>query len=279
MKALLKRRRHLLTVLAVLAASCDLPGRPDRDDRPKPANRVKDFGTLYATRCAGCHGADGNLGPAPPLNDPIFLAIVPDAELRRVITEGRVVHLAPKKALPAGAASTVGLPGAPLGQGPLLAAAAPDPGLTRKTLMPAFAHAQGGPLTAAQVAVLAGGIKEHWGPAAPPAGPLPPYLAPAGAGGDKDRGTRVFAGACAMCHGDQGQGGEVAGAVNDAAFLALISDQALRRIVITGRPDLGMPAYDDRNGRGPSFRPLTSRQIDDLVALLAYWRQAGLDNR
>ena len=39
--------------------------------------------------CAGCHGADGRLGPAPPLNDSIFLAIVPDAELLRLVNEGR----------------------------------------------------------------------------------------------------------------------------------------------------------------------------------------------
>jgi len=84
----------------------------------------------------------------------------------------------------------------------------------------------------------------------------------------------VFARACAGCHGRQGQGGEH-GAINEPAFLALISDRALRRIVITGRPDLGMPAYDGTDGRPDDFPPLTSAQIDDLVALLASWRQGG----
>ena len=37
------------------------------------------------------------------------------------------------------------------------------------------------------------------------------------------------------------------GAINDPAFLALISDQALRRYAITGRPDLGMPDYADKD--------------------------------
>ena len=56
------------------------------------------------------------------------------------------------------------------------------------------------------------------------------------------------------------------------AFLALISDQALRRIIITGRPDLGMPTYAENDGRPSDFQPLTSAEIDDLVALLADWR-------
>src|SRR5262249_57842209 len=87
---------HLVTVSLLLAAGCDLPGRPSIADRPVPANQVKDFGALYATHCAGCHGADGKLGPAPPLNDPLFLAIVPNAELMRVIIEGRAVRTTQK---------------------------------------------------------------------------------------------------------------------------------------------------------------------------------------
>jgi hypothetical protein len=35
-----------------LAAGCDLPGRPNEIDRPVPADQVKNFDTLYATRCA-----------------------------------------------------------------------------------------------------------------------------------------------------------------------------------------------------------------------------------
>jgi cytochrome c oxidase cbb3-type subunit III len=56
-----------------------------------------------------------------------------------------------------------------------------------------------------------------------------------------------------------------------------MSDHALRRLAITGRPDLGMPAYDGKDGRAPDFQPLTSAEIDDVVALLAYWRQGGPD--
>ena len=84
-----------------LGRGCDLPGKPSEADRPVPADEVKDFDALYGTHCAGCHGADGKLGPAPPLNDPLFLAIVPDAELLRVITDGRAVTPAQKSPMPA----------------------------------------------------------------------------------------------------------------------------------------------------------------------------------
>src|SRR5262249_11929223 len=186
----------LMPLLTALAVGCDPPGKPREADRPVPADQVKEFDVLYSTHCAGCHGADGKLGPAPPLNDPLFLAIVPDAELLRVITEGRAVTLA------------------------------------QKSPMPAFAHHRGGPLTDAQGKVLAEGIKRRWGGDVPTEQP-PPYLPPRQPG-DRERGAKLFDLACAACHGDEGKGAEQAGAVNDPSFLALISDQALRRIVITG---------------------------------------------
>jgi mono/diheme cytochrome c family protein len=236
-----KESWRLLTLLVVLAAGCDPPGKPTDADRPVPADQVKDFDTLYSERCAGCHGADGKLGPAPPLNDPLFLAIVKDTELMDVISKGRAV--------------TAG----------------------QRSPMPAFARAGGGPLTDAQVKVLAEGIKKHWGP--PASGSPPPYLSPTGGKGSATEGVHVFARACASCHGKEGEGvqrdGKLRRTINEPVFLALISDRALRRIIITGRPDLGMPAYDGKDERPADFRPLTSAQIDDLVALLASWRQRG----
>jgi mono/diheme cytochrome c family protein len=258
---------RLLPVLAVLAIGCDPPGKPDPADRPVPADEVKDFGALYATRCAGCHGADGTLGPAPPLNDPLFLAIVPDAELLRVVTEGRAVSHTQKTPMPAFR----------LGKGASLTEAQAKAWAELKEQTHANPKQQS-VLTDAQVMVLAEGIKQRWKAADLPGELVPPYLAPATDGsGNKDDGARVFARACAGCHGSQGQGGKHGerpiGAINDPTFLALISDQALRRYAITGRPDLGMPAFDGKDGRPPDFRPLTSAEINDLVALLAYWRR------
>jgi mono/diheme cytochrome c family protein len=103
----------------------------------------------------------------------------------------------------------------------------------------------------------------------------PSYLADASDHGDKDRGAKVFAQACAGCHGPTGAGTpDQAGAINDPAFLALISDQALRRYVITGRPDLGMPSYNEKTQRDAGFQPMTSRDIADVVALLGHWRKS-----
>lgn len=235
---------RLGALLLALAAGCKLPGQPDPAGRPAPADQVVNFGAMYRQHCSGCHGADGRLGPAPPLNDPLFLAIVPDEELLMTISGGR--------------------PGTP---------------------MPAFAIEAGGPLTSDQVAALAGGIKPRWGRPAAASGPAPPEYAASGGDderdgpGDRGRGAAAFDRACASCHGPRGEGGMAGdrpvGAINDRAFLALISDQALRRYAITGRPDLGMPDYAGKSGRDGDYRPLSSREIADLVAFLAAWREGG----
>jgi len=223
--------RCLCFLTLLLAAGCDLPGKPNPDDRPKPPSEVLDFGALYAQNCAGCHGRTGQLGAALPLNDPLFLAIVPDSVLHDVITAGR-----------------------------------------HGTPMPAFLTDRTGPLTAAQVEVLADGLKKQWPASQTP--DLPPYLA-GDAKGDPQRGAQVYARACAGCHGDHGQGGSTVGAIREPAFLRLVSDQALRRLIITGRSDLGMPDYAGKTGRGEDFKPLTSAEIADVVALLAAWRQGS----
>jgi hypothetical protein len=80
-------------------------------------------------------------------------------------------------------------------------------------------------------------------------------------------------------------GTATAGAINNAAFLALTSEQALRRTIIAGRPDLGMPPFDrvrkSDQPRAPlnplanPFKPLTNAEVTDLEALLAYWKVGG----
>jgi cytochrome c oxidase cbb3-type subunit 3/ubiquinol-cytochrome c reductase cytochrome c subunit len=224
----------LLALLSGYTGGCgNAPGKPLPPSEPDRPSEVKDFGTLYGTHCAGCHGADGTLGPAPPLNDPLFLRSAPDTELLMVITNGR--------------------PGTP---------------------MPPFARSNGGPLTATQVKILADGLKTTWGKPGGPAD-VPEYASRQPA--DVSRGQALFSRACAGCHGERGQGGtfdgRYVGAINVPAFLALSSDQVLRRYVITGRPDLGMPDYAGKEGRPPDFRPLSSQDVTDLTALLASWRQ------
>jgi mono/diheme cytochrome c family protein len=225
---------------------CDFPGKPDPANRPIMPDQVVSFDELFAANCAGCHGANGAFGPAPPLNDPLFAAIVPKDALVRVIREGR-----------------------------------------RGTPMPPFARKSGGPLTDEQVRVLVEGIRSHWKQGEQPAEAPPSYSLADGedvpaSSASRERGAAVFARACAGCHGTDGGGiernGVTTNAVNVPAFLALISDQAVRRIMITGRPDLGMPNFAERHGRPPDFQPLSSADVDDLGALIADWRSAGNAN-
>jgi mono/diheme cytochrome c family protein len=223
-----------VVLLALAAAGCNPPGKPAPKTVPDRPDALVDFNVLYATHCSGCHGADGTLGPAPPLNDPLFLRIVPDAELVKVLTEGR--------------------PGTP---------------------MAPFDQKKGGPLTAAQVKVLADGLKTKWGAPPTSAAPdVPPYLFTGK--GDVENGRMAFAMACASCHGDKGQGGKTGdqpvGAINDPAYLALSSNQVLRRYIITGRPDLGMPNSAGKTGRPHNFSALTAQDVADLTALLNSWR-------
>ena len=75
--------------LGLATAGCDaLPGKPKPSDQQPLPSQVMAFGALYGTNCAGCHGTDGQLGASRPLNDPVYLALVPRDQLRRVIAEG-----------------------------------------------------------------------------------------------------------------------------------------------------------------------------------------------
>jgi len=164
--------------------------------------------------------------------------------------------------------------------------------------MPAFAKSGGGALTRAQIQVLVHEIKgvpyrieakqegglasavavadpsgtaSTWGPVAGLPISAPAYRAGAAIPfGSSRQGADVFARACAICHGDNGQGI----AINDPVTLKLISDQLLRRYLITGRPDLGMPNFAGSRPDDSDFQPLSDQEITDLVALLASWRQA-----
>ena len=78
-----------LVAAAVVFAGCDsLPGKPKPGAHEVPPHEVVAFDTLYTSYCSGCHGRDGRLGAARPLNDPVYLALVPKERLRHVITQG-----------------------------------------------------------------------------------------------------------------------------------------------------------------------------------------------
>jgi len=131
------------------------------------------------------------------------------------------------------------------------------------TAMSAFAQKQGGTLTEEQIDSIVHGIRSRWGSGGRMAGvTTPPYGT--SAQGNAQQGDAVYATFCASCHGKGGQ----AGSVTDPAYLSLISDQGLRTIVITGRPDFGAPDWRG-NVRG---RPMTDQEITDVVAWLSSQR-------
>ena len=78
-------------LLTVSLSGCDiLPGRARaREQRETAPTEVATFHALYDQQCAGCHGRDGRLGAARPLNDPVYLALVSDQHLRTTVIAGR----------------------------------------------------------------------------------------------------------------------------------------------------------------------------------------------
>jgi cytochrome c oxidase cbb3-type subunit 3 len=134
----------------------------------------------------------------------------------------------------------------------------------RGTSMPAFAQRAGGMLTEQQVDAITSGIFSRWGRKQVLDGANPPSYA-AKAAGNADHGQLMFGTYCASCHGSEGGGTQKGSAITNDSFLALVSDQALRTIVITGRPELGTP---DWRGNVPG-RPMTDQEITDVVTWLA----------
>src|SRR5277367_3713755 len=79
----------LLLFASLSVSGCgEAPGRLAAEEMPVTPNSVSDFGALYGSNCAGCHGADGKGGAAIALADPVYLAIVDDATLHKVAADG-----------------------------------------------------------------------------------------------------------------------------------------------------------------------------------------------
>lgn len=131
------------------------------------------------------------------------------------------------------------------------------------TAMPAFAKSAGGMLSDAQIDVIAKEIRSRWGKPGVLDTATAPSYSPKSAG-DAQRGEGVYKTYCESCHGPGGKGGHRGSAITDDSFLALVSDQELRTIVITGRPELGAP---DWRGNVPS-KPMSDQEVTDVVAWL-----------
>jgi mono/diheme cytochrome c family protein len=124
------------------------------------------------------------------------------------------------------------------------------------TQMPAFGESAGGFLTPQQVEALVAGMRSRWAHADRNVTDMPPYSS--NAIGTAERGHEIFRVNCSSCH-QQGQQ-----KITDTSYLALVTDQSLRTIIIAGRPDLGHPDWKHvRPGQ-----PLTDQDVSDIVAYL-----------
>ena len=135
------------------------------------------------------------------------------------------------------------------------------------TAMPAFAESAGGLLTDKQIDVIVQGIRSRWSrPGILDGVTAPSYIAKTA--GDPQRGGAAYKTYCESCHGLDGGGGPKGSAITNDSFLALLNDQALRTIVIAGRPELGAPDW-----RGNiAGKPMSDGEVTDVVAWLASQR-------
>jgi cytochrome c oxidase cbb3-type subunit III len=214
-------------VLSLLLSACSsLHGRPSMDSEIQAPSEISNFRTLYAENCAACHGAEGRGGAAIALADPVYLAVVDERAMRKIIAEG-----------------------------------------VRGTSMPPFAQSAGGILTDKQIDVITSEIRSSWSRPGILDGANPPSYAEKSSG-DVQRGEASYRTYCSSCHGQQGQGGPKGSSITNDSFLALVSDQGLRTIVIAGRPELGAPDW-----RGNvAGKPMSDQEITDVVAWLSSHR-------
>ena len=238
---------HALPALTLCAAALASVGCSHFPGSPRPGpevvrpDEVVDFPTLFKENCSGCHGENGRGGASLPLNNPAFLAVAGEDNLRMTVAMGE-----------------------------------------DGTLMPAFSRRFGGMLTDRQVDAIVQGLLHQWARPAEFAHTAPPPFSSDAPGNAAD-GAKAYAAACARCHGADGTGvnqapgsslksipkpGATIFSVVDPTYLALIDDQALRSIVIAGHPQADQP---DWRSYIPG-RPLTSQEINDIVAWLASHR-------
>jgi mono/diheme cytochrome c family protein len=213
---------------------------------------------LVALAATGCHSLPGRPGPGP-----------------EVIRPDQVLDF---KALYAQNCSAChgaqGKGGAALALADPVYLAIADDATLRKvtadgvpnTTMPGFGRSAGGMLTDRQVDVLVQGMRSWAKSEALQGATPPPYTAEAP--GDAQRGTEVYITFCASCHGPGGKGGKKGSSIVDGSYLALVSDQYLRTIVICGRPELEAPDWQ-ANAQG---RPMTPQEVSDVVSWLVAQR-------
>lgn len=123
------------------------------------------------------------------------------------------------------------------------------------TSMPAWGQVFGGPFTDEQLSHLVAYIRS-WEETAPKIEPFVEIPDPA-------RGAAIYEQTCFICHGEDGQGSDLAPALNDMDRLQKFDDSWYKSTIARGRPAKGMPTWGT---------VLSPSQINDVVALLGIWR-------
>jgi cytochrome c oxidase cbb3-type subunit III len=143
------------------------------------------------------------------------------------------------------------------------------------TEMPAFAQSAGGILTDAQVNAIIAGMRKEWAkPDAFAATTPPPYAEDQA--GNVQRGQQTYQARCSSCHEKPSRQ-----QVTSPAYLSLVSDQALRTIIVAGRADIGQPDWrltdpgmflpGQLAGPQPA-KPLSGQDVTDIVTYLGSLR-------
>ena len=96
----------LVLVTSAAGAASGVPAAAEPQKARGRAAQIKRGRTVYADRCARCHGADGQgqtrlgemIGP-PDLSDPVFQGALSDARMIAAVTNGRAGMPAFKKKL------------------------------------------------------------------------------------------------------------------------------------------------------------------------------------
>lgn len=134
------------------------------------------------------------------------------------------------------------------------------------TQMPAWSQDAGGMLTNKQIGAIIAGMRKDWAkPNAFGGATAPPFEQPQG--GDAKHGQQAYQAHCASCHqnGNRQQ-------LTSPVYLSLVSDQALRSIIIAGRPDIGQPDWRHDAPNGAAGQPLSAQDVTDIVAYLGSLR-------
>lgn len=211
----------IITLLVIVGMAVYMLNEPERLAMAQEVfiNEREERGQIiYEEQCSSCHGALGEGGIGPALNDREKLKSTHDDVIFSVVRSG--------------------VPG---------------------TVMPAWSIDFGGPLTDEDVRDVVAYVRA-WEPTAPVIEDV--VFEP-----DAAQGALLFASTCAVCHGEDGLGTDIAPAINDAERLGDFDDDWYRGVIRNGRPARGMPTW------GTVLSPV---QVEDLVALIASWRE-GVD--